>query len=147
LAGGACDHPLSKVIRTGDVGRGYELGGWLLLDELHLFAPARAAQPFEQLKRSHRSHPGDLRERRGGEHADRETPLGETGDQIADHEVAVRGGDVHVAVDELLLKAAPDVVGEPPGWGDDPNTVLSTYAHLLPQSDELAAERVAALLV
>ena len=30
--------------------------------------------------------------------------------------------------------------------GDDPNTVLSTYAHLLPQSDELAAERVAALL-
>ncbi len=31
--------------------------------------------------------------------------------------------------------------------GDDPNTVLSTYAHLLPQSDEWAAERVAALLV
>jgi integrase len=31
--------------------------------------------------------------------------------------------------------------------GDDPNTVLSTYAHLLPQSDELAAERVAAALV
>jgi integrase len=30
--------------------------------------------------------------------------------------------------------------------GDDPNTVLSTYAHLLPQSDEQAAERVAALL-
>jgi integrase len=30
--------------------------------------------------------------------------------------------------------------------GDDPNTVLSTYAHLLPQSDELAAERVAAVL-
>ena len=27
--------------------------------------------------------------------------------------------------------------------GDDPATVLSTYAHLLPQSDELAAERVA----
>jgi integrase len=30
--------------------------------------------------------------------------------------------------------------------GDDPKTVLSTYAHLLPQSDELAAERVAAVL-
>jgi integrase len=30
--------------------------------------------------------------------------------------------------------------------GDDPKTVLSTYAHLLPQSDELVAERVAALL-
>jgi len=27
--------------------------------------------------------------------------------------------------------------------GDDPKTVLGTYAHLLPQSDELAAERVA----
>jgi hypothetical protein len=30
--------------------------------------------------------------------------------------------------------------------GDDPTTVLGTYAHLLPQSDELAAERVAASL-
>jgi hypothetical protein len=30
--------------------------------------------------------------------------------------------------------------------GDDPKTVLSTYAHLLPQSDEMAAERVAAAI-
>jgi integrase len=30
--------------------------------------------------------------------------------------------------------------------GDDAKTILSTYAHLLPQSDELAAERVAAAL-
>lgn len=30
--------------------------------------------------------------------------------------------------------------------GDDAKTVLTTYAHLLPQSDELAAERVAAAL-
>ena len=30
--------------------------------------------------------------------------------------------------------------------GDTPTTVLSTYAHLLPQSDEVAAERVAAML-
>jgi integrase len=30
--------------------------------------------------------------------------------------------------------------------GDTPQTVLGTYAHLLPQSDELAAERVAAAL-
>lgn len=30
--------------------------------------------------------------------------------------------------------------------GDDPNTVLGTYAHLLPQSDEQAAEQVAGLL-
>jgi hypothetical protein len=29
--------------------------------------------------------------------------------------------------------------------GYDPNTVLATYAHLLPQSDEQAAKRVAAL--
>jgi integrase len=31
--------------------------------------------------------------------------------------------------------------------GDNPGTVLATYAHLLPQSDELAAETVAAALV
>jgi integrase len=31
--------------------------------------------------------------------------------------------------------------------GDNPGTALSTYAHLLPQSDELAAETVAAALV
>jgi integrase len=30
--------------------------------------------------------------------------------------------------------------------GDTPQTVLGTYAHLLPQSDELAAERIAALI-
>lgn len=30
--------------------------------------------------------------------------------------------------------------------GDDPNTVLRTYTHLLPQGDELAAERLAALI-
>lgn len=30
--------------------------------------------------------------------------------------------------------------------GDHPKTVLGTYAHLLPQSDELAAERVAAAI-
>jgi len=30
--------------------------------------------------------------------------------------------------------------------GDNPQTVLSSYAHLLPQSDELAAERVAEAL-
>jgi hypothetical protein len=30
--------------------------------------------------------------------------------------------------------------------GDTPQTVLGTYAHLLPQSDEIAAERVAAAL-
>ena len=30
--------------------------------------------------------------------------------------------------------------------GDTPTTVLSTYAHRLPHSDEIAAERVAAAL-
>jgi hypothetical protein len=29
------------------------------------------------------------------------------------------------------------------GLGDDPKTVLDTHARLLPQSDEIAAERVA----
>jgi integrase len=31
--------------------------------------------------------------------------------------------------------------------GDDPNAVLGTYAHLLPSSDEIAAEGVASLIV
>ncbi len=31
--------------------------------------------------------------------------------------------------------------------GDDPKTVLATYAHLLPHSDAMAAETVAAALV
>jgi integrase len=31
--------------------------------------------------------------------------------------------------------------------GDDPKTVLSVYSHLLPQSDEMAAERIAGALV
>jgi integrase len=30
--------------------------------------------------------------------------------------------------------------------GDDPTTILATYAHLLPQSDKMAAERIAAAL-
>jgi hypothetical protein len=30
--------------------------------------------------------------------------------------------------------------------GDDPKTVLSVYSHLLPHSDEIAAERVAGAL-
>jgi hypothetical protein len=30
--------------------------------------------------------------------------------------------------------------------GDNPATLLTVYSHLLPQSDELAAERVAALI-
>jgi integrase len=31
--------------------------------------------------------------------------------------------------------------------GDDPKQILAVYAHLLPQSDEMAAERIAAALV
>jgi hypothetical protein len=30
--------------------------------------------------------------------------------------------------------------------GDDPKTILSTYAHLLPLSDEMAAQTVAAVI-
>jgi hypothetical protein len=31
--------------------------------------------------------------------------------------------------------------------GDDPTTILKKYAHLLPHSDEMAAETVAAAIV
>jgi integrase len=49
----------------------------------------------------------------------------------------------------LALTATPPV---PPHvvagrLGDDPRTLLGTYAHLLPQSDAMAADAVAAILV
>jgi integrase len=46
----------------------------------------------------------------------------------------------------LMLTAGVPVHIAAARLGDDPKTVLGTYAHLLPQSDELAAERVAATL-
>jgi integrase len=46
----------------------------------------------------------------------------------------------------LMLTAGVPVHIAPARLGDDPKTVLGTYAHLLPQSDELAAERMAAAL-
>jgi hypothetical protein len=39
------------------------------------------------------------------------------------------------------------MTASPVRCGDDPKTVLGTYVHLLAQSDQQAAERVAALLV
>jgi integrase len=51
----------------------------------------------------------------------------------------------HTAATLALTEGVPvHIVGA--RLGDDPNTVLSTYAHLLQQSDELAAERAAAVL-
>jgi Phage integrase family len=51
----------------------------------------------------------------------------------------------HTAATVMLTEGVPiHIVAA--RLGDDPKTVLSTYAHLLPQSDELAAERVAAAL-
>lgn len=47
----------------------------------------------------------------------------------------------------LALTAGVPVHIVAPRLGGTPTTVLSTYAHLLPQSDEIAAERVAAALV
>ena len=46
----------------------------------------------------------------------------------------------------LMLTAGVPIHVAAARLGDDPKTVLSTYAHLLPQSDEIAAERVAAAL-
>jgi integrase len=51
----------------------------------------------------------------------------------------------HTAITLMLTSGIPvHVVAA--RVGDTPTTVLSTYAHLLPQSDEIAAERVAAAL-
>ena len=51
----------------------------------------------------------------------------------------------HTAATLALTSGIPvHIVGA--RLGDNPNTVLNTYAHLLPQSDEQAAERVAALI-
>jgi integrase len=52
----------------------------------------------------------------------------------------------HTAASLLLADGVPlHVVAA--RLGDDPATVLAVYAHPLPQSDELAAGRIAALLV
>lgn len=51
----------------------------------------------------------------------------------------------HTAATLMLTSGIPVHVAAA-RLGDNPNTVLSTYAHLLPQSDVEAAERVAALL-
>jgi integrase len=51
----------------------------------------------------------------------------------------------HTAITLMLTSGVPvHVVAA--RVGDTPATVLSTYAHLLPRSDEVAAERVAAAL-
>ena len=50
-------------------------------------------------------------------------------------------GDHGVA---LFRLSGPTFAFQFTSWGevgDDPNSVLSTYAHLLPRSDEQAAER------
>jgi len=51
----------------------------------------------------------------------------------------------HTAITLMLTNGIPvHVVAA--RVGDTPTTILNTYAHLLPQSDEIAAERVAAAL-
>jgi len=62
---------------------------------------------------------------------------------------AIPAGSLHVlrhTAATLALTSGVPVHIVASRLGDDPKTVLSTYAHLLPQSDELAAERVAAVL-
>jgi integrase len=58
-------------------------------------------------------------------------------------------GTLHVlrhSVASLMLTSGVPVHIAAARLGDRAETVLSTYAHLLPQSDELAAERVAAVI-
>jgi len=71
---------------------------------------------------------------------------------FAEHRTAagLTSGSLHVlrhTAATLALTAGVPVHIVAARLGDDPKTVLSTYAHLLPQSDELAAERIAAVLV
>lgn len=64
-------------------------------------------------------------------------------------EAGIPSGTLHVlrhTAATLMLTSGIPVHVAAARLGDDPKTVLSTYAHLLPQSDEQAAERVAALL-
>jgi integrase len=51
----------------------------------------------------------------------------------------------HTAATLMLTNGTPVHVAAA-RLGDTPTTVLNTYAHLLPSSDEIAAERVAALI-
>lgn len=46
----------------------------------------------------------------------------------------------------MALTAGVPLHGVAARVGDRPETILGTYAHLLPQSDALAAESVAALV-
>jgi integrase len=59
-------------------------------------------------------------------------------------------GSVHVlrhsAATAMLTNGVVPVHIAAARLGDTPTTILNTYAHLLPQSDEIAADRVAAAL-
>jgi integrase len=62
---------------------------------------------------------------------------------------AVRGwpsGPIRHTAATLALTSGVPVHIVAARLGDTPQTVLGTYAHLLPQADEIAAERIAALL-
>jgi integrase len=61
----------------------------------------------------------------------------------------IPGGSLHVlrhTAATLALTSGVPVHIVAARLGDNPKTVLGTYAHLLPSSDEIAAERVAALI-
>ena len=71
--------------------------------------------------------------------------------QFAEHRAAagIRAGTLHVlrhTAATLALTSGVPVHIVASRLGDTATTVLERYAHLLPQSDELAAERVAAAL-
>jgi integrase len=72
-------------------------------------------------------------------------------DWFAQHRKAagIQTGTLHIlrhTAATLMLTSGIPVHIVAARLGDHPKTVLSTYAHLLPQSDELAAERVAAAI-
>jgi integrase len=64
-------------------------------------------------------------------------------------DAGIPAGSLHIlrhTAASLTLTAGVPVHVVAARLGDDPKTVLSTYAHLLPSSDEIAAERIAAAL-
>jgi len=72
-------------------------------------------------------------------------------ERFAEHRkaVGIQTGSLHTlrhTVATLALTQGVPVHIVSARLGDDPKTILATYAHLLPQSDELAAERIAGAL-
>lgn len=66
-------------------------------------------------------------------------------DGIASRHVSGSDASLPGGVDHSDTRSLEDLVAG--RLGDDPKTILATYAHLLPHSDAMAAEAVAAAIV